>query len=99
MNNFPVSQGRAGVYMILEPWALRELHWHAFAAEWTYVIEGRTRITLTRAEGQVQIIDVDAGGLWYLPRAWGHSIEGLGPGTPPALATSNHSTVASVRRH
>jgi len=69
----------AGVYMTLEPGALRELHWHAFAAEWAYVIEGRTRITLTSPEGEVQIADVDAGGLWYFPKGWGHSIEGLGP--------------------
>jgi len=27
--NFPVSQGLAGVYMTLEPGALREMHWHA----------------------------------------------------------------------
>jgi hypothetical protein len=58
--NFPVSQGMAGVYMALEPGALRELNWHAFAAEWAFVIEGRTRITLP-APGtwinQQQLID------------------------------------------
>jgi oxalate decarboxylase len=88
--NFPVSQGMAGVYMTLEPGALRELHWHAFAAEWAYVIEGRTRITLTSPEGEVQIADVDAGGLWYFPRGWGHSIEGIGPGTAKFLLVMNN---------
>jgi oxalate decarboxylase len=88
--NFPVSQGMAGVYMTLEPGALRELHWHAFAAEWAYVIEGRTRITLTSPTGEVQIADVDAGGLWYFPRGWGHSIEGLGPGTAKFLLVMNN---------
>lgn len=87
--NFPVSKGLAGVYMTLEPGALREMHWHAFAAEWAYVIEGRTRITLTSPEGNVQIADVDAGGLWYFPRGWGHSIEGLGPGTAKFLLVFN----------
>lgn len=87
--NFPVSQGMAGVYMTLEPGALRELHWHAFAAEWAYVMEGRTRVTLTSPEGEVQIADVDAGGLWYFPRGWGHSIEGLGPGTAKFLLVMN----------
>lgn len=90
--NFPVSQGMAGVYMTLEPGALRELHWHAFAAEWAYVIEGRTRITLTSPEGEVQIADVDAGGLWYFPRGWGHSIEGIGPGTATFLLVMNNGT-------
>ena len=87
--NFPVSESMAGVYMTLEPGALRELHWHAFAAEWAYVMEGRTRITLTSPEGEVQIADVDAGGLWYFPKGWGHSIEGLGPGTAKFLLVFN----------
>ena len=31
---FPVSQSIAGVSMRLKPGAIRELHWHALAAEW-----------------------------------------------------------------
>lgn len=88
--NFPVSTNLAGVYMTLEPGAIRELHWHALAAEWAYVIEGRTRITLTSPEGEVQIADVDQGGLWYFPRGWGHSIEGVGPGTAKFLLVFNN---------
>jgi oxalate decarboxylase len=88
--NFPVSRNIAGVYMTLDAGAIRELHWHADAAEWAYVIEGRSRITLTSPEGQVQIADVDAGGIWYFPRGWGHSIEGLGPnGTRFILVFNN----------
>ncbi|WP_338460888.1 cupin domain-containing protein [Synechococcus elongatus IITB7] len=90
--NFPVSKGMAGVYMTLEPGAIRELHWHANAAEWAYVIEGRTRITLTNPEGEVQIADVEAGELWYFPRGWGHSIEGIGPGTAKFLLVFNDGT-------
>lgn len=90
--NFPVSKGMAGVYMTLEPGAIRELHWHANAAEWAYVISGRTRITLTSPEGSVQIADVDQGGLWYFPRGWGHSIEGLGPETAKFILVFNDGT-------
>lgn len=36
---FPVSDKLAGVYMTLDPGGLRELHWHANAAEWAYVID------------------------------------------------------------
>lgn len=90
--NFPVSKGMAGVYMSLEPGAIRELHWHANAAEWAYVMEGRTRITLTSPEGKVEIADVDKGGLWYFPRGWGHSIEGIGPGTAKFLLVFNDGT-------
>ena len=90
--NFPVSKGMAGVYMTLEPGAIRELHWHANAAEWAYVMEGNTRITLTSPEGKVEIADVDAGRLWYFPKGWGHSIEGLGPGTAKFLLVFNDGT-------
>ena len=34
VTEFPVSTGLAGVLMSLAPGALRELHWHANAAEW-----------------------------------------------------------------
>jgi oxalate decarboxylase len=88
--NFPVSKNIAGVFMTLEAGALRELHWHAEAAEWAYVIEGRSRITLTSPWGQVQVAEVDAGDIWYFPRGWGHSIEGLGPnGTKFILVFNN----------
>ena len=39
VEGFPVSEKLAGVYMTLEAGALRELHWHANAAEWAYMLE------------------------------------------------------------
>src|ERR1700722_7715401 len=42
--NFPISKGIAGVSMYLKPGGLRELHWHANAAEWAYVIKGHCRV-------------------------------------------------------
>src|SRR6202022_2703889 len=41
LHHFPISKGSAGVHMFLDPGASRELHWHAIAAEWAYVIDGR----------------------------------------------------------
>ena len=37
----PISKGLAGVSMRMEPGVMRELHWHATAAEWAFVTEGR----------------------------------------------------------
>ena len=54
VTGFPVSDKLAGVYMTLEPGALRELHWHANAAEWAYVIEGRCRVTTIDPENQAE---------------------------------------------
>ena len=78
---FPVSEKLAGVYMTLEPGGLRELHWHANAAEWAYVIEGRCRVTTIDPNSQCEIVDFGPGDVWYFPRGHGHSIQGLGPGT------------------
>ncbi|MBM3542940.1 MAG: cupin domain-containing protein [Alphaproteobacteria bacterium] len=78
---FPVSEKLAGVYMTLEPGALRELHWHANAAEWAYVIDGRCRVTTIDPENRCEIVDFGPGDVWYFPRGHGHSIQGIGPGT------------------
>src|SRR5262249_49979808 len=75
---FPVSQAIAGVLMSLAPGGLRELHWHANAAEWAYVIKGQCRVTTINPQGQSQIVDFNAGYVWYFPRGFGHSIQGIG---------------------
>src|SRR5271170_7979039 len=41
VEQLPISKGIAGVSMRLEPGAMRELHWHATAAEWAFVLEGQ----------------------------------------------------------
>jgi oxalate decarboxylase len=76
---FPVSEKLAGVLMQLSPGALRELHWHANAAEWAYVLKGRCRVTTIDPQAHSEVVDFAAGDVWYFPRGHGHSIQGLGP--------------------
>jgi oxalate decarboxylase len=78
VKNFPASQNIAGVAMALMPGALRELHWHANAAEWAYVISGTCRITVIDPENRVEKADMGPGDVWYFPRGHGHSIQGTG---------------------
>jgi oxalate decarboxylase len=78
-DNFPVSRGIAGVYMRLQAGGLRELHWHANAAEWAYMLAGRARTTIFDPDGRSQRVDFGPGDVWYFPRGYGHSIQGLGP--------------------
>jgi oxalate decarboxylase len=78
VTEFPVSEKLAGVLMSLNPGGLRELHWHANAAEWAYVIKGQCRVTTINPQGQSQIADFAAGDVWYFPRGFGHSIQGIG---------------------
>src|SRR2546423_1640618 len=58
---FPVSEKLAGVLMSLAPGALRELHWHANAAEWAYVIKGQCRVTTIDPKGHSEIVDFNSG--------------------------------------
>lgn len=81
---FPVSQNIAAVLMTLKPGGLRELHWHANAAEWAYIIEGHVRVTIVDPQGRLEIADFAKGDIWYFPRGHVHSIQGLGPGTTEA---------------
>jgi len=58
---FPASLGVAGVSMRLHPGGMRELHWHANAAEWGYVVEGRCRTTLIHPDATWDAQDHDPG--------------------------------------
>lgn len=73
-----ISKGIAGVSMRLEPGVTRELHWHATAAEWAMVLEGRCRTTLVDPHGNSETDDFEPGDVWYFPRGHAHSIECLG---------------------
>jgi oxalate decarboxylase len=73
----PISKGIAGVSMRLEPGAMRELHWHATAAEWAFVIEGRVRTTVVDPNGLAETNDFDPGDVWYFPRGHGHMLQCL----------------------
>jgi oxalate decarboxylase len=78
VTQLPISKGIAGVSMRLEPGAMRELHWHATAAEWAFVIEGRVRTTVIDPRGAAETNDFDPGDVWYFPRGHGHMLQCLG---------------------
>src|SRR5438034_6391158 len=61
VEQLPISKGLAGVSMQLEPGVMRELHWHATAAEWAYVDRGRVRTTVVAPWGCGGTDDVEAG--------------------------------------
>ena len=73
-----IAKGIAGVHMFLEPGASRELHWHAIAAEWAYVISGRCQTVVLDPEGNSEINNYEPGDLWFFPRGHGHSIQTIG---------------------
>jgi oxalate decarboxylase len=80
VEEFPISESMAGVSMRLQPGGLRELHWHAVAAEWAYVIEGNVRATVIAPNGQAESADFAPGDVWYFPKGHGHALQCLGRG-------------------
>ena len=77
VSEFPVSEKLAGVLMQLSAGALRELHWHANAAEWGYVLSGHCRTTVVDPDDRSETADFGPGDVWYFPRGHGHSIQAL----------------------
>lgn len=77
---FPVSTSIAAVSMVLKPGAIRELHWHAIAAEWAYVVEGNVRTTVLGSNGEAAEDDFGPGDIWYFPKGHPHALQGMGPG-------------------
>ncbi len=76
--DFPASQNIAGVSMRLDPGSMRELHWHANAAEWAYVVKGQMRTTVIDPAGNTYIDLFSPGDVWYFPRGYGHVLQCVG---------------------
>jgi oxalate decarboxylase len=75
----PIATTLAGVDMRLTPGGVREMHWHK-QAEWSYMLNGRARITAIDQDGRNFADDVGEGDLWYFPAGIPHSIQGMAEG-------------------
>lgn len=76
--NFPVSTTVAAAHLIIQPGALREMHWHPNADEWSFFIRGRARVTVFGAEGAARTFDYQAGDVGIVPKNMGHFVENVG---------------------
>ena len=78
VHRFPISKGLAAVHMFLDAGASRELHWHAIAAEWAYVLDGQCQTVVLTPEGTSEINNYKPGDLWFFPKGHGHAIQTIG---------------------
>lgn len=76
--NFPISKTVAAAHAIIEPGAIREMHWHPSADEWSFFISGRARVTIFAAEGRARTFDYLPGDVGIVPRNMGHFVENIG---------------------
>ncbi len=78
VRELPISTGIAGVSMRLKPGGIRELHWHAIAAEWGFFIRGRARVTILNTDGQWDTQEYEPGDIFFVPMGHAHYIENIG---------------------
>src|SRR5271169_5932514 len=74
---FPASQNIAGVSMRLKSGGIRELHWHAIAAEWALVLKGTVLATVISPNGQAATDVFEPGDIWYFPKGHGHALQNI----------------------
>ncbi|PIA97794.1 Oxalate decarboxylase OxdC [Cercospora beticola] len=80
--NFPISKTVAAAHLDIEPGAMREMHWHPNADEWSFFISGRARVTIFGAQGAARTFDYTAGDVGIVPKNMGHFIENLSEDEP-----------------
>ena len=74
---FPASVNIAGVSMRLKTGGIRELHWHAIAAEWAFVLTGTVLATVISPNGQPATDIFEPGDIWYFPKGHGHALQNI----------------------
>lgn len=89
--NFPISKTIAAAHLNIAPGALREMHWHPNADEWSYFINGRARVTIFGATGIARTFDYMAGDVGIVPRNMGHFIENLSDDEPVEVLEIFHA--------
>jgi oxalate decarboxylase len=73
----PIATDIAGAHLFVNAGGSREMHWHN-SAEWAYVVDGHCQVTVVDPDGQLEVVNLAAGDLWYFPKGHGHAIQTLG---------------------
>jgi len=75
--SLPLATGIAGAHLFVNAGGAREMHWHN-SAEWAYVVEGHCQVSVVDPQGQLEIVNLGPGDLWYFPKGHSHAIQTLG---------------------
>ncbi|KIP11049.1 hypothetical protein PHLGIDRAFT_173784 [Phlebiopsis gigantea 11061_1 CR5-6] len=77
-STFPIATTIAAAEVIVDPGAMRELHWHPTQDEWSFFLEGTGRMTVFASSAQARTFDYQAGDIGYVPASFGHFVENTG---------------------
>ncbi|KAK3324894.1 RmlC-like cupin domain-containing protein [Apodospora peruviana] len=75
---FPVAKTFSAALVVVQPGAMREIHWHTTSDEWTFFLQGSGRITVFSAPSSSRTFDFTAGGVGYVRQGDSHYIENTG---------------------
>ena len=73
----PIATDIAGAHLFMNAGGSREMHWHN-SAEWAYVVDGHCQVTVLDPDGQLEVVNLGPGDLWYFPKGHSHAIQTLG---------------------
>ncbi|KAI0136581.1 oxalate decarboxylase family bicupin [Xylariales sp. AK1849] len=77
---FPIASKFSAAQVVLEPGAMREIHWHGTSDEWNYFLQGSARITVFAAPSAARTFDFTAGDVGYIAAGDSHYVENTGTG-------------------
>jgi len=89
--NLPILQGLGILGFGLNPKGIVEPHWHTNAGELVYIVKGKTRITVLSPEGNVDVLEVNAGEGAFAAASHFHNIENIGTDDVEVIAFFSHA--------
>ncbi|TDZ31498.1 Oxalate decarboxylase OxdD [Colletotrichum spinosum] len=75
---FPVASNFSAAPVVVQPGAMREIHWHTTSDEWNYFLQGSGRVTVFQAPESSRTFDFTAGDVGYVKVGDSHYIENTG---------------------
>lgn len=76
-DTWPVLRRQAMYSLRVQGIGMREPHWHPETAELGYVHTGHARMTVQSPGGGAETYELNAGDVYFIPRAYPHHIENL----------------------
>ena len=75
---FPVAKMFSAALVVVQPGAMREIHWHTTSDEWSFFLQGAGRMTVYAAPASSRTFDFTAGSVGYIQAGSSHYIENTG---------------------
>lgn len=75
---WPILHRQALYSLFLTEQGMREPHWHPETAELGYVNQGKGKMSILSPSGTVDTYEMEAGDIYFIPKAYPHHIENLG---------------------